>query len=148
MGFALRLQFSLVLLTFSVAFNIKLFVAFDSHVAKVASQVAGRSCRKLIRIFLANLPNFRCRRFGLFRHSLLCKLRLKKTTCKERKGFIGIDCLTIMCLCINNDDLMHNKCYFLLNYRKHFYHCNYLRSLKSDKTAHKILIAAQKLKKI
>ena len=44
-----------------------------------------------------------------------------------------------MCLCINNDDLMHNKCYFLLNYRTHFYHCNYLRSLKSNKTAHKIL---------
>ena len=28
-----------------------------------------------------------------------------------------------------------------------FYHCNYLRSLKSNKTAHKILIAAQKFKK-
>ena len=53
-----------------------------------------------------------------------------------------------MCLCINNDDLMHNKCYFLLNYCMHFYHCNYLRSLKSNKTAYKILIAAQKLKKI
>ena len=53
-----------------------------------------------------------------------------------------------MSLCINNDDLMHNKCYFLFNYRKHFYHCNYLRSLKSNKTAHKILIAAQKFKKI
>ena len=52
-----------------------------------------------------------------------------------------------MCLRINNDDLMHNKCYFLLNYRTHFYHCNYLRSLKSDKTAHKISIAAQKFKK-
>ena len=52
-----------------------------------------------------------------------------------------------MCLYINNDDLMHNKCYFLLNYRTHFYHCNYLRSLKSKKTAHKILIAAQKFKK-
>ena len=52
-----------------------------------------------------------------------------------------------MCLCMNNDDLMHNKCYFLLNYRTHFYHCNYLRSFKSNKTAHKILIAAQKLKK-
>ena len=48
-----------------------------------------------------------------------------------------------MCLCMNNDDLMHNKCYFLLNYRTHFYHRNYLRSLKSNK----ILIAAQKLKK-
>ena len=56
--------------------------------------------------------------------------------------------VTIMCLCINNDDFMHNKCYFLLNYRTHFYHCNYLRSLKSNKTAHKILIAAQKLKKL
>ena len=43
-----------------------------------------------------------------------------------------------MCLCINNNDFMHNKCYFLLNYRTHFYHCNYLRSLKSNKTAHKI----------
>ena len=53
-----------------------------------------------------------------------------------------------MCLCINNDDLMHNKCYFLLNYRTHFYHCNYLRSLKLNITAHKILIAAQKFKKI
>ena len=53
-----------------------------------------------------------------------------------------------MCLCINNDDLMHSKCYFLLNYRTHFYHCNYLRSSKSNKTAYKILIAAQKLKKI
>ena len=52
-----------------------------------------------------------------------------------------------MCLCINNDDLMYNKCDFLLNYRTHFYHCNYLRSLKSNKTAHKILIAAQKFKK-
>ena len=52
-----------------------------------------------------------------------------------------------MCLCINNDDLMHNKCYFLLDYRTHFYHCNYLRSLKSNKTVHKILIAAEKLKK-
>ena len=56
-----------------------------------------------------------------------------------------------MCLCINNDDLMHNMCYFLLNYRTHFYHCNYLRSLKSNKTALKslksILIAAQKFKK-
>ena len=53
-----------------------------------------------------------------------------------------------MCLCINNDDFMHNKCYFLLNYRTYFYHCNYLRSLKSNKTAHKIFIAAQKFKKI
>ena len=53
-----------------------------------------------------------------------------------------------MCLCINDDNFMHNKCYFFLNYRTHFYHCNYLRSLKSNKTAHKILIAAQKLKKI
>ena len=53
-----------------------------------------------------------------------------------------------MCLCINNDNFMYNKCCFLLNYRTHFYHCNYLRSLKSNKTAHKILIAAQKLKKI
>ena len=53
-----------------------------------------------------------------------------------------------MCLCINNDDLMHNKCCFLLDYRTHFYHCNYLRSLKSNKTAHKILIVAQKFKKI
>ena len=53
-----------------------------------------------------------------------------------------------MCLCINNDDLMHNKCYFLVNYRTHFYHCNYLRSLKSNKTVHKILIAAEKFKKI
>ena len=52
-----------------------------------------------------------------------------------------------MCLCINNDDLMHNKCYFLVNYRTHFYHCNYLRSLKSNKTAHNLLIAAQKFKK-
>ena len=52
-----------------------------------------------------------------------------------------------MCLCINNDDLVHNKYYFLLNYRTHFYHCIYLRSLKSNKTAHKILIAAQKFKK-
>ena len=52
-----------------------------------------------------------------------------------------------MCVCINNDDFMHNKCFFLLNYRTHFYHCNYLRSLKSNKTAHKILIAAQKFKK-
>ena len=52
-----------------------------------------------------------------------------------------------MCLCINNDDLMHNKCYFLLNYRTHFYHCSYFRSSKSDKTAHRILIAAQKFKK-
>ena len=52
-----------------------------------------------------------------------------------------------MCLCIYNDDLMHNKCYFFLNYRTHFYHCNYLRSLKSNKTAYKILIAAPKLKK-
>ena len=51
-----------------------------------------------------------------------------------------------MCLCILNDDFMRNKCYFLLNYRTHFYHCNYLRSLKSNKTAHKILIAAQKFK--
>ena len=25
-----------------------------------------------------------------------------------------------MCLCINNDDSMHNKCYFLLNYRMHY----------------------------
>ena len=53
-----------------------------------------------------------------------------------------------MCLCINNDDLMHNKCYFLLNYRTHFYDCNYLRNLKSNKTVHKILIAAQKFQKI
>ena len=53
-----------------------------------------------------------------------------------------------MRLCINNDDLMHNKCYFLLNYHTLFYHCNYLKSLKLNKTAHKILIAAQKLKKI
>ena len=53
-----------------------------------------------------------------------------------------------MCLCINNDNFMCNKCYFLLNYRTHFYRCNYLRSLKSNKTADKILIAAQKLKKI
>ena len=53
-----------------------------------------------------------------------------------------------MCLCINNDDFMHNKCYFLLNYRTHFYDCNYFRSLKSNKTAHKTLIAAQKFKKI
>ena len=53
-----------------------------------------------------------------------------------------------MCLCINNDDFMHSKCYFLLNHRTHFYHCNYFRSLKSNKTAHKILIAAQKFKKI
>ena len=53
-----------------------------------------------------------------------------------------------MCLFINNDDFMHNKCYFFLNYHTHFYHCNYLRSLKSNKTAHKILIAAQKFKKI
>ena len=53
-----------------------------------------------------------------------------------------------MCLCINNNDLMHNKCYFLLNYRTHFCHCNHLRSLKSNKTAHKMLIAAQKMKKI
>ena len=52
-----------------------------------------------------------------------------------------------MCLCINNDDLMHNKCYFLLNYSTNFYHCNYLRSLKSNKTEHKILIAGQKFKK-
>ena len=52
-----------------------------------------------------------------------------------------------MCLCMNNDDLMHNKCYFHLNYRTHFYHCNYFRSLKSNKTAHKILIAAQTFKK-
>ena len=52
-----------------------------------------------------------------------------------------------MCLCINSDDFMHNKCYFLLNYRTHFYHRNYFRSLKSNKTAHKILIAAQKFKK-
>ena len=29
LGFALRLQFSLVLLTFSVAFHKKVFVAFD-----------------------------------------------------------------------------------------------------------------------
>ena len=53
-----------------------------------------------------------------------------------------------MCLCINNDDFMNNKCYFLLNYRTHFYHCNYFRSVKLNKTAHKILIAAQKFKKI
>ena len=42
---------------------------------------------------------------------------------------------------------MHNKCYFLLNYRTHFYHCNYLKSLKSNKTAHKILIALKNSKK-
>ena len=52
-----------------------------------------------------------------------------------------------MCLWINNDDFMHNKCYFLLNYRTHFYHFNYLGSLKLNKTVHKILIAAQKFKK-
>ena len=52
-----------------------------------------------------------------------------------------------MCLCIHNDDFMHNKCYFLLNYRTHFYHCNYFRNVKSNKTTHKNLIAAQKFKK-
>ena len=51
-----------------------------------------------------------------------------------------------MCLFINCDDFIHNKCYFLFNYRTHFYHYNYFRNLKSNKTAHKILIAAQKFK--
>ena len=37
------------------------------------------------------IPNFCWRRFGLFRHSLLCKLQLKMTICKERKSFIGVD---------------------------------------------------------
>ena len=46
---------------------------------------------------------------------------------------------------------MHTKCYFLLNYRTHY--CDdsaniaTISSLKSNKTAHKILIAAQKFKK-
>ena len=52
-----------------------------------------------------------------------------------------------MCLCMNNDDLMHNKCYFVLNYRTHFYHCNYLESLKSNKTAHKIFNSSSKIQK-
>ena len=48
---------------------------------------------------------------------------------------------------------MRSKCYFLLNYRTHYCddsakYCNYFKSLKSNKTAHKILIAAQKFKKI
>ena len=47
---------------------------------------------------------------------------------------------------------MHNKCYFLLNYRTHY--CDdsaniaTFKSLKSNKTTHKILVAAQKFKKI
>ena len=36
---------------------------------------------------------------------------------------------------------------FLLNYRTHFYHCNYLRSLKSNKTANKTLVATQNIQK-
>ena len=28
------------------------------------------------------------------------------------------------------DDFMHNKCGFLLNYRTHFYYCNYFRVIK------------------
>ena len=57
-----------------------------------------------------------------------------------------------MCLSINNDEFMQNKCYFLLNYRMHY--CDdsatigdYFRSLKPNENAHKILIAAQKFKK-
>ena len=56
-----------------------------------------------------------------------------------------------MCLCINYDNFMHIKCYFFLNYRTlncDDGDCNYFRSLKSNKTAHKILIATQKFKKM
>ena len=54
---------------------------------------------------------------------------------------------------MNNDDFMHNKSYFLFNYRTHYCddsanQCNYLRNLKSNKTAHDNLIAAQKFKNI
>ena len=51
---------------------------------------------------------------------------------KERKGFIGkINCLTIMCLCFNNDDFVH-RCYFLLNNCTHYFDSSAIISTISE----------------